>query len=220
VNGEELGWTRVAFSPARLAPYLAVTRGDQAAAMRLYCWNVETSAAFYGPLQCLEVTLRNALHAQLCRSFGRPDWWTAAQLAGGGRRGIDRAMEKLRKRGVRHPSADAVVAELTFGFWVSLLSNRSHRQFWVPALHRAFPGYPGPRRELHAEMCEVLELRNRVMHHEPIHHRALHKDHERVFRLLGRLSPECAALARELDRVPEVLARRGDVCAGRHKASF
>lgn len=220
MNGEALGWTQAAFSPARLAPYLAAALGDQAAAMRLYCWNVEAAAAFYGPLQCLEVALRNALHTQLRRSFGRPDWWTAAQLTGGGRHGVDRAVEKLRKRGVWRPSADAVVAELTFGFWVSLLSNRSHRQFWVPALHRAFPGYSGPRRELHAEMCEVLEFRNRVMHHEPIHHRALHKDHERVFRLMSRLSPECAALATELDRVPEVLARRDDVCAGRYRMSF
>ncbi|MEU9024397.1 hypothetical protein [Actinomadura sp. NPDC048394] len=217
---DEFGWTHAAFSPARLAPYLAAAQGDRSAAMRLYCWNIEVSAAFYGPLQCLEVTLRNAAHAELCRRFRRSDWWTPARLTEEGRRSIARAEEKLERHGILRPSADAVVAELTFGFWVSLLSRSADRYFWVPALHRAFPGYSGPRRELHAEMYEVLKFRNRVMHHEPIHRRALEKDHERVFRLLGYLSPECAAHAARLDRVPEVLARREDVCAGRAEASF
>jgi hypothetical protein len=220
VSVEDFSWTPTAFSPARLAPYLATAQGDRAAAMRLYFWNVQASAAFYGPLQCLEITLRNALHTQLCRKFQRTDWWTVARLSEEGRRNVDRARRKLLGRGLRHPNADAIVAELTFGFWVSLLSTRADRHFWVPALHRAFPLYPGPRRELHAEMYEVLQFRNRVMHHEPIHHRELEKDHERVFRLLGHLSPECAALARKLDRVPEVLASRDDICAGRYRQSF
>lgn len=217
---DDLGWTHAAFSPARMTPYLTAARGDRPAAMRLYCWNIEVSAAFYGPLQFLEVTLRNASHAQLCRGFGREDWWTAARLTDRGRQSVEQARAKLDRLGVRHPSADAIVAELTFGFWVSLLSRGADRYFWVPVLHRAFPGYSGPRRELHAEVYQVLEFRNRVMHHEPVHRRALEKDHERVFRLLGYLSPECAALAARLDRVPEVLARREDVCAGRVEPSF
>ncbi|WP_243722487.1 hypothetical protein [Actinomadura sp. 7K507] len=217
---EELRWAHAAFSSARMAPYLAASGGDLAQAMRLYWWNVEASAAFYGPLHCLEVTLRNALHTQLYGRHGRPDWWANARLTDEGRRSVEQARSKLRRRAMRDPSPDAIVAELTFGFWVSLLSHRADRHFWVPALHRAFPGYSGPRRELHAEMYEALQFRNRVMHHEPIHHRVLEKDHERVFRLLGHLSPECVVLARELDRIPEVLRRRDDVCAGRLRLSF
>ncbi len=35
--------------------------------------------------------------------------------------------------------ADDLVTELSFGFWVSLISRTYDRPLWVPALHRAFP---------------------------------------------------------------------------------
>ncbi|TDD69993.1 hypothetical protein E1293_35185 [Actinomadura darangshiensis] len=213
MSAGELDWTRGALSPARLAPYLAAVDGDLAAAMRLYWWNLDASAAFYGPLHWLEITLRNALHAELCRAHGRRDWWASARLLGDGPRNVAQAKSKLRARGVTRPSADDIVAELTFGFWVSLLSRRADRYFWVPALHRAFPEFAGPRRELHAELNTARRFRNRVMHYEPIHHYGLAADHGRVFRLLGYLSPECAAAARRQDGVPDVLARRPDVGA-------
>jgi hypothetical protein len=39
-----------ALSPERLSTYLAAANGDHAAALRLYVWNTEISAALYGPL--------------------------------------------------------------------------------------------------------------------------------------------------------------------------
>jgi hypothetical protein len=50
-------------------------------------------------------------------------------------------------------------------------------------------------------------LRNRIMRHEPIHHRDLAADHRKIYRLLGYPSPDVALAAKALDRVPEVLAR-------------
>jgi hypothetical protein len=49
-------------SPERMATYVAATEGDREKALRLYTWNTAASAAFYGPLQGLEVALRNAMH--------------------------------------------------------------------------------------------------------------------------------------------------------------
>ena len=66
----------------------------------------------------------------------------------------------------------------------------------------------------------MVFLRNRIMHHEPIHHRDLRADHRKVYRILGYLSPELAAVATGLDRVPDVLRRRVDVCRGRHPPRF
>jgi hypothetical protein len=42
----EPDWIRNALSPARFAPYLTKTAGDTTAAIQLYWWNVEISAAF------------------------------------------------------------------------------------------------------------------------------------------------------------------------------
>ena len=44
-----------ALSRERLGTYLDATGGDREGAIRLYAWNTAVSAAFYGPLQGLEV---------------------------------------------------------------------------------------------------------------------------------------------------------------------
>jgi hypothetical protein len=52
-------------SQARLAPYLRATNGNLRAALKLYQWNVEMSAAVYKMLHLVEVFLRNAIDAEL-----------------------------------------------------------------------------------------------------------------------------------------------------------
>ncbi|GAA2427850.1 hypothetical protein [Streptomyces macrosporus] len=205
---EELpDWTLRAFSEPRMARYLRASGGDAATAVRLYWWNVEASAALYGPLHCLEVTLRNALHDRLKQRYGA-DWWAAFSLNPNGRRLIDKARRKCEERGLRPVPTDSVVAELSFGFWASLLSRGYDRRLWVPTLHRAFPHYSGRRDVLYDNLWSLVLLRNRVMHHEPIHHRDLAADHAKIYRLLGYMSPELVKEIRALDRFPSVLARR------------
>ncbi|MFC6018971.1 hypothetical protein ACFP2T_22525 [Plantactinospora solaniradicis] len=218
-------WMRRAFSPARLAPYLAACGGDPATAERLYWWNSEVSAAFLGPLHCLEVTLRNALHQQLHSRFGRADWWTAAPLNAVGRRLVGEAEAKfLRRSPVRQITSDDIVAQLSFGFWVSLLSNSRgssyDRHLWVPTLHRAFPHYSGRRALLHDNFESMRLLRNRIMHYEPIHHRDLLADHTKLYRLLNYVDAVAAKEVAAMDRVPTVLRQRADACAGRRHPRF
>ena len=38
-------------------------------AVKLYAWNTALSATFYGPLQALEIALRNAIHKQMTNAF-------------------------------------------------------------------------------------------------------------------------------------------------------
>jgi hypothetical protein len=103
-------------------------------------------------------------------------------------------------------SADDVVAQLTFGFWISLISGRYHRSLWIPTLHRVFLG--ATRGVLHEDFQKILSLRNRIMHHEPIHHRHLEADHETIYRLLSRFSNELVHELASRDRVPKLLAGR------------
>lgn len=42
-----------AFSRERIEPYKVASGDDPVQAMCLYAWNIEVSAAFYGPLSCL-----------------------------------------------------------------------------------------------------------------------------------------------------------------------
>jgi hypothetical protein len=155
-----------------------------------------------------ELALRNAMHAQLCSWFGRGDWWVQAPLDSNGRRAVSTAQELLLRRPGRSYTADDVVAKLTFGFWVSLLSRGYDRELWVPALHRAFPYFTRRRRQLHADLLDVLDLRNRIMHYEPVHRRDLWGDHAKIYRLLGYISPKMVKELEARDRVGEVLRRR------------
>jgi hypothetical protein len=71
-------------SADRLAPYKLAVGGDLAAALDLYQWNAELSAAFWVVLGHLEILVRNVMHEQLIAlSVSRrsgPDWYLA--LAG------------------------------------------------------------------------------------------------------------------------------------------
>lgn len=202
-------WFRRIFSVARLNPYQEAARRGATHVEELYRWNLQVSEAFYPALSCLEISLRNAVHDQLKTLYGRPDWWESAPLDKHDDAKVRQAVDDLvRRNGVPAPSPDCIVAALSFGFWVSLLSRRYDRYLWVPALHKAFPGYHGNRETLRDNLQAMLKLRNRIMHHEAIHHRHLAADHAKIYRLLEYIEPEGTVWLRAFDRVPDVLTRR------------
>jgi hypothetical protein len=170
---------------------------------------LQVSEAFYPALSCLEISVRNAMHEQLRLRYGRPEWWSSAPLQEHAVKKVDQVKSDLRRRkGFSAICADDVVAELSFGFWVSLLSRRYDRHLWVPALHKSFPGYRGGREPLRDNLQAMLQLRNRIMHHEPIHHRHLAADHAKIYRLLRFVEPATAEWLSGFDRVPDVLVKR------------
>jgi hypothetical protein len=201
-------WFNRTFSLPRLAPYMGAATRHDTHAVDQYRWNLQVSEAFYPALSCLEISLRNALHTQLKVLYNRPDWWAVAPLEKDDEDMVRRATADAWRRKRAAPTADDIVAELSFGFWVSLVSRRYDRHLWVPALHKAFPHYRGKRKELHDNLDTMRRLRNRIMHHEPIHHRHLEADHAKICRLLGYIGPDVVAWLREFDRAPEVLAVR------------
>ncbi|MFG1921246.1 hypothetical protein [Cryptosporangium sp. NPDC048952] len=207
------GWIRTSLSGPRFAPYLQACVNSYDRAIDLYWWNVDASAGFYAPLHCLEVGLRNALHGELARYYHRADWWTVCSPGAPGERMLRDAHSKTRVAVAVDGQAgqggsDDIVAALPFGFWVSLLSRRNEVQMWRPALHRAFrPLYRGPRGDLHQHLDHLRLFRNRVMHHEPIHHRDLHADRRRIYELVNYLSPDLGRELAGVDRLSEILAR-------------
>ncbi|WP_433415165.1 hypothetical protein ACQP1V_36725 [Microtetraspora malaysiensis] len=200
-------------SAARLGEYELAAGGEPDIAFRLHCWNTELAAAFYGPLQYLEIAVRNALHRQMAGIFQRDDWWDHpdADLNSVAMAKIRDAKAVVMRTRASVPP-DCVVAELVFGFWVSLLTSGGRhnyeRRFWRPALCRAFPGFRGRRRDLHSDLDYLRVLRNRIAHHRPIYHRHLRADHDTLLRTLDYVSPALAAWVEAHSPVPEVLSRR------------
>lgn len=199
-------------SEARLGPYLAATDGSLTGALRLYDWNARVSSAFHEELHYIEVGLRNAMDRQLAawslELGARSSWYCDPRvpLTPPTRTKVATARSNAT-RGGRPELHGKVVAELTLGFWWSLLSDDYNRRLWQPCLRYAFDG-PVRRTRLHAELDELRRLRNRIAHHEPIHARDLAVDHQRVLDVAGRISPRLGARVQAVSRVPSVLLER------------
>jgi hypothetical protein len=87
----------LAMSAERFQRYLTETSGNDVEACRLYTWNAAISSAFYGPLQALEVTLRNAAHDKLRHHFGG-QWFRNASVLDGD----ELRMARMRSKSFRN----------------------------------------------------------------------------------------------------------------------
>lgn len=194
---------RMSMSTERMAPYLRIARGSQARALRLYVRNVALGSAFLGPLQALEVTLRNSVHALMSARHGS-NWYETVCLEDPQRRGIDTARRLLLREG-KTESPGRVVAAASFGFWVGLFAKAYEESLWRPLLHQAFQPVPS-RTVVHEQLNRLRTLRNRIAHHESILGRKLSDDHQRILDILETLSPGVSQWVRHHSRVPETLA--------------
>lgn len=205
-----------ALSPERLHPYLNAAGGDRERALRLYLWNTAASAAFYGPLQGLEVVLRNAIHRQLSGRYGLA--WYGNLDTGLDRGALGRIRQAILELTPDGHTSDAprVVATLSFGFWVSLLGSGGRLEsgrkanyemtLWRPALRQVFAHCVKlTRRQAHGPLNELRILRNRIAHHEPIFARNLTADHARILEVIGWISPGVRTWTAHHSQLPALL---------------
>ena len=193
-------------SPDRFNTYLKHASGAHELAMQLYTWNIALGSAFYGPLQALEVTLRNAIHNQMASRHG--DLWfnNPALLKQKQRNSVTRAARELREQ-KKQSTAGRMVAQLSFGFWPALFAKRYDALLWRTDLHQIFSPQPN-RQELYNQLNRLRTLRNRIAHHEPILQRDLRTDYEKLLWILEMLSPEAALWVTHHSRVIEVLGAK------------
>ncbi len=201
-------------SPERLRPYLDEARDSKALAADLYAWNIEIGGAMWDLLVYLEVAVRNSMarqlqdlrlrasprHGQIPCWFNFSAWFTPRQ-----RECIQDAKDSARDKGL---TPGRVVAQLSFGFWVSLLDPGHTHTLWVPALRNAFPGSTGNSRDVHGQMRWVNELRNDIAHHNRIYQRDILQAEEKVLRTAQWIDSALADWMASVSTVREVNARR------------
>jgi hypothetical protein len=173
-NEQAVNAFRATISEARFARYLKEAAGNAVHAIELYHWNALLSQSMYLPLQMWEVSLRNKLNQFLIFKYNAKwpyDDRALRTLTGNENRRLRDT--KLRfdpgNLGAQIPT-DAIVADLSAGFWVSLLSKRYDVPFaWRYNLARVFPHGGKVDRAVASATCDrLLDLRNRIAHHEPI----------------------------------------------------
>lgn len=162
----------VALSTERLQPYRLVNSSD-AAVLRAYRDNIRLSEALYPIMQQLEVVFRNQLEQALLRDYGA-QWFTnpkfQAVLDGVANRKLADAVQMLTRK-KPFVTSGMVVAELTFGFWTTLLDTRYDQYIWIPHGKNLFSRATATERnikKIRQELDLIRRLRNRIAHHEPI----------------------------------------------------
>lgn len=204
-DGNSVQGLRDAMSDERFETYLRQADEDPRRALQFYTRNAALGASFHGPLQALEVTLRNAVHRALSGSHGVTWYKNRDLLRRPEQRSVEKALDSLHTK--RKPWVPGrVVAELNFGFWVALFSKKYDSDLWCGHLRLEFAPEPN-RTELHNQLDRLRTLRNRIAHHEPILQRNLATDHEKLLWILRMLSSETARWVAHHSRVPEVLAQ-------------
>lgn len=177
-----------------------------------YVWNMALADALYCSLGAVEIALRNTIHNSLSNHFGASNWYDQTGILDQFQ--IDDLAEAKRKiaRKQRAVTSDRVVGELTFGFWVTILSRTYDARLWrvsnAATLRAAFPYVQKSRRQratIHQRYNEIRELRNRVSHHEPLFDDArLLRRHQDILWGIHWINPSLRQLVERLDRFPHV----------------
>ena len=100
-------------------------------------------------------------------------------------------------------SNGAIVAELSLGFWVSLVAQRYAETLWKKCLFRAFTcnGRHMNRKHVHQRLNALRRFRNRVAHHEPIIFNDLANTHAELIEAISWMCPITAKWTNEQSSV-------------------
>jgi len=186
----------------RLGKYLIGAGSDLDKALLLYERNTRLSEAFYTPLQCMEICLRNRLNSALSATYGNT-WFNPGSAPLDQDAVMKIADAKAYLGQARKPiTPGAVVAELGFGFWIGLLGPRYDATLWRKAIYAAFTenGARMRRDRVHGRFNSLRRFRNRIAHHEPIFLNDLPSRHAEIIEATSWLCPDTAAWARHQSR--------------------
>jgi hypothetical protein len=192
-------------SKARFESYRFVGEADREALCK-YVWNILLCESLYPGFQFLEVGLRNSIHSQISRVSGGKKWLTneIGFLFQPEKEAIQKSKASIQSRATSL-TEDILVAEMSFGFWTSLLDTR-YELMWPKIIKGVFPNMPKTdrtRKEASKLVNPVRKLRNAALHHHSIWHwKDLKNQHAMMKALIGYNSEALLLLYSEIDRFP------------------
>lgn len=190
--------------------YFILYPNDESRAVKHYQSNIKLTEAFYTSLSVLEVALRNALSRELKTMTGRDEWYVIFANTPGLTK-LNKYITQATKQIVgRHEqiTSSKIIAELTLGFWVSLLNAEYERLLWKD-LRRAFPYIPKKdrkRKNVSAPLNRFRAFRNRVFHNESIcwNMKKVQEIHDELLLVLEWINKDLPEWLKEIDRFENV----------------
>ena len=205
------------FSEARIAPYKN-EKFSPNDVLSHYHRNILLSESLFPTLHYFEICFRNKIDQVLISLYGEN--WLIAQpktlyTSPQNKEHIKRIYSKLQHHNKNQPSHNDVLAQMTFGFWVSFFQKRYDPSIWHRkyALKIMFPNILNKYRKrnyLEEKLLTIKSLRNRIAHHEPIansHVDHLHSTHAICHTLIGGMSSDALSFLQRIDRFPQTYKR-------------
>lgn len=198
------------FSEKRMERYFILYPNDESRAVKHYQSNIKLTEAFYTSLSVLKVALRNALSRELKTMTGRDDWYVIFANTPGLTNLNKYITQATKQIAGRHEqiTTSKIIAELTLGFWVSLLNAEYERLLWKD-LRRAFPYIPKKdrkRKNVSAPLNRFRAFRNRVFHNESIcwNMKKVQEIHDELLLVLEWINKDLPEWLKEIDRFENV----------------
>lgn len=190
-----------------------------------YIFNIKISESLYPMLSALEVTLRNNIHKAVAAIYGNnwllKDIIEKKILVGTEAELLQEAYKRLGDKRKQNPiNEGGLVAELTFGFWVNLCKKMYKNSIWdkPDVFNCVFPDFAenyictelDKTKTIFPELKMVLNLRNRVFHHEIIinNPEGIENIYKRLEKILYSLSADYAKIFENSFRFNDVIKQK------------
>ncbi len=200
-------------SPARLARYLPASNGDKHFALRLYIWNMRLCEAMYLPLQTAEVSIRNAVQKPIARRFG-DKWYENPKfinlLPPYMKEELKETNRKEFNKYGNNVTKDHIIANLNFGFWVTLMTKAYDKHLWINGVGQSFPNSTASdnRQAIHSMLDKMRDFRNEIMHHHRIFDRRPQAQFQNLIHTTKLICVETHWLMLETSTVSQVINSR------------
>jgi hypothetical protein len=189
-------------SEKRLATYYSLFPNDKQKAIQYYQLNTQISESLYPLLSNFEVVLRNSIHNSFKVHYKTDDWYALITY----RELEDQIRVAKAKILASHNqiTTDKLVAELTLGFWTSLLNKQYAKDLWKPMMY-AFPLISNQlkhRDKIAFKLNQIRKFRNRIFHYEPICNNlsALSTNHGNILEVLHWINADIVNWTKQIDR--------------------
>lgn len=189
-----------------------------------YLFNIKVAESFYPPLSVLEIALRNRLYNAVSAIMGN-NWLldevdNQKLLSDSEHKILVEADKTLRYRYSKPPSTGALIAELTFGFWVNLCKKSYKNSLWDKQdfFNSVFPDFDNyfhspswdKTKVIFPELKMILILRNRIFHHEIIinNKNGIENCYNTLIKILSSLSKDYAQIFEDSFRFQDIIKQK------------
>ena len=207
-------------SKDRLSSYKFANNNSIDLILSRYIFNVQVSESFYPVLSALEISLRNRIYNAISKLKGEN--WLLNEINKQdvlSQNACDILKEAYNKLNKKHKkiSTSAIIAELTFGFWINLCKKSYKNNLWDKQgfFENVFPDFDkyfttstlDKTKVIFPFLKEILKLRNRIFHHEIIinNKKGIENCYDITKKVLYSLSEEYAKIFEDSFRFESVI---------------